>query len=170
MVLGPTFWKYQVLYPRHFSVLPTFTTVRRILSDGRLLFFSIIVKFLLLYNCIFTTELIWNYVAKFHLKKKRRPQSWITLKKINVSELHFCNIYSHSNGGIITGKSIWQHCIKGGRSIDTSIEHNEIRKLKIKLSAVTPWGRNFAKCVRPLSCVWTKLILMVRTTVYVKSY
>ena len=27
MVLGPIFWKYQVLYPRYFGVLPIFTTV-----------------------------------------------------------------------------------------------------------------------------------------------
>ena len=42
LVLGPTFWKYHVLYPRYF-----YLHHRRILSDGRLLFFSIIVKFLI---------------------------------------------------------------------------------------------------------------------------
>ena len=47
LVLGPTFWKYHVLYPRCFWVLPTFTTVGFYQMDGSYLisYFLLLMKF-----------------------------------------------------------------------------------------------------------------------------
>ena len=48
LVLGPIFWKYQVLYPKYFWVLPVFTIVGFYQMDGSY-FFSIIIKFLFVF-------------------------------------------------------------------------------------------------------------------------
>ena len=59
LVLGPTFWKYQILYPRYFWVLSTFTTVGfyqmdssyffnhcKISQNSKLLFLSLLIYYL----------------------------------------------------------------------------------------------------------------------------
>ena len=58
LVLGPTFWKYQVLYPRCFWVLPTFTTVGFYQMDGSYLisYFLLLMKF-----GHFRSQKVWSF-------------------------------------------------------------------------------------------------------------